>query len=451
MPLSNDHNREVVEQAAALARELGPELGSMLLTHYPDAETLDTLRPNSAPLETVAAVNRAVATELVGLGVTVFVQVADRAAFRRWMDGREDTPANRLAWRNRDGLLTGAAAMEVLGLDPKMAPDHAGAAKSAGSPADRLMRAFVEDEGTGFDELLNEFLNTGRDGIIELAGRKIGERYGEEAAQDFATDLAAAAGIAQIGPAGWAELVALPVALPPGTPPDAASLGASLIASGALPDTLEVRFLPEWRAPEALAKLAPSAVRRVLRDIVDGRAPADLPPAAIRQLDDQGFGLLIGAQFDWSLPVWEDISENGLPRELAEGEQTPEDLALVESFERWRGTMFDVGDGCVPLGLVPISEVEAEIADFLEEAGEQTGGIQDIRDFVDMARREAPDEDIVCLPKISGENLELVLYTRSGRFLDSLELTAAQLPAAATEMPRLIEAFVPLVREPPSR
>ncbi|MDB5369369.1 MAG: hypothetical protein JWP20_927 [Roseomonas sp.] len=442
----NDRRREAVAQAVALAAELAPDVASVLLTHYPDADTLDTLRPGSEDLETVAAVNRAVAAELASRGVAVFVQVADRAAFRRWMDGRADTAQNRLAWRDRGHLLRGAAAMEMLGLGAAAASPPA---KAAGSPADRLVRAFIDDDSAEFEPLANTLLASGRQGVLDAALRKLRERYEDEAAQDFTLDLMVLAEGAQIGPAGWAELVALPVALPPDSLPDPAGLAASLLAAGAFPDTLDIRFLPQWRSPEALAKLPPCTIRRVLVDLVGGREPADLPPAKASQLNEGGFGVLLGIQLDWSIPVWEDIAVNGLPQAPAEDEVTPEDTARGLAFDRWRTNAFEAGGGCVPLALVPASEVEAEIADFLEEAGEQVGGLQEIRDFVEMARREVPGEEVVCRPEIVGDGLELSLYTGTGKFLDSLSLSAEQLPARAAEMPRLIEAFVPLRRDAP--
>ena len=89
----------IIEQVIALARDAAPDLTAVLITHYPDVETLDTFRPGETDLGTVAAVNRAVAIELAAAGVRVFVQVADRAAFRRWLTGRPDTQESRWAWR----------------------------------------------------------------------------------------------------------------------------------------------------------------------------------------------------------------------------------------------------------------------------------------------------------------------------------------------------------------
>jgi len=107
-----------IEQAITLARGAAPDLTSVLITHYPDLETLDTFRPGETTLDTVAAMNRTVATELAAAGVRVFVQLADRASLRRWLTGRPDTQENRWAWRDRSHLLRGAAALKMLGADP---------------------------------------------------------------------------------------------------------------------------------------------------------------------------------------------------------------------------------------------------------------------------------------------------------------------------------------------
>ena len=105
-----------VNQAAHLARDTALDIDLVLITHYPDVETLDTVRPGETDVQTALAVNRAVALEMLDAGVEVLVQRADRAAFRRWMSDRDDTPENRRAWIDRTRLLRGSAALEVLGL-----------------------------------------------------------------------------------------------------------------------------------------------------------------------------------------------------------------------------------------------------------------------------------------------------------------------------------------------
>jgi hypothetical protein len=105
----------------------------------------------------------------------------------------------------------------------------------------------------------------------------------------------------------------------------------------------------------------------------------------------------------------------------------------------------------VPLDLVPLSEVDGAIADFLDEAGGHLEGIDEIRAFVEVARREAGGLDVVCRPEIIGEALELAAYTVEGRFLDSLTLPPNRLPASAEATLALVGAFVRLVRDAPGR
>ena len=441
----------VVEAAVARAREVAAALDSVLITHYPDADTLDTFRPGETDLDTIAAVNMAVAAELATSGVRVFVQRADRASFRRWMAGRADTQENRRAWRDRS-LLRGAAALKALGVDPSLASPPEKLGNAPGPLADRLVTAFTDEdeEGPEFDDLAHELLATGRNGVLDLAVRKARDRFGEEAADDLTWELLLVAEGAEIGPSGWAELVALAVALPHRDVPDATDLRESLLAADVLDPTADTRFLPGWRSPDALAGLDPVAVRRVLVDMAAGTEPRDMPPADTDELAAKGFGVLLGLQVDWSVPLWDDIAANGPPQEPPQGEETPEDAARAAAFGRWRAAAFHA-TGCVALALVPLSEIQDEIADFLAEAGQQVGGIAEIRAFVAGARHEAAGEELVCRPEVIGGGLELSLTTPGGRCVGSLSLPADRMPAGAEEMLRLIEAIVPVVKNAPGR
>ncbi|CAH2605669.1 conserved protein of unknown function (plasmid) [Rhodovastum atsumiense] len=440
----------IIEQAVALARDAAPNLTSILITHYPDIETLDTFRPGETDLGTVAAVNKAVATELAAAGVRVFVQLADRAAFRRWMSGRPDTQENRWAWRDRRHLLHGAAALKALSADPTLAGSRPKLSAAPGSLADRLLDAFADEDSSEFDDLVHDLLAAGRSNVLDLAVRKTGDRLGEEAAEDLLGELLAVAEGAEMGPSGWAELVALPVALPASNVPDAAALRDSLLEAGVLPATDDVRFLPGWRSPEALDSLDPAAVRRVLIDMVAGAEPNDLPPADADKLAGMGFGFLLGLQVDWSIPLWDEVAVNGPPQEPEEDEATPEDAAQAAAFDRWRSAVFDAA-GCVVLDLVRLSEVPGEITDFLADAGQQVGGLEEIRAFVAAARREAPDEEVVCRPEIIADGLELSLYTQGGRFLSSMVVTADKLPAKPEEILLVVGSLVPLAKDVPGR
>lgn len=445
-----DHDRiAMVEEAVALAHDVAAELSSILITHYPDADTLDTLRPGTPELGTVTAMNRAVAAAFVAQGVQVFVQMADKAAFRRWMADRAVTAENRPAWVDRRRLLGGPAALKILGVAPGQGPRRPLLGNAPGPLADRLLEAYSDDDDTEFAELSEELIAAGHDDVLELVLRKARDQLEDGAADVLALEFREMAEAAEAGPSGWVELVTLPMALIPGSVPDAAELGESLLASGALPENVEIRFLHGWRSPDTLAGLHPTAIRRVLLDMVAGAEPRDLPPGDTDDLAKSGFGVLIGLQIDWDIPIWEDIFENGLPQEAEEAEETPEDAERTAAFERWRMSAAESSGGCVALALVPPSHVQDEIFAFMDEAGEHTRGIEDIRDFVAMVRREANDEEVVCRPEVIGTGLEISLFTTSGRFLDSLTLSAERLPARAEEMPRLIETFVPIVRDAP--
>ena len=314
-----------------------------------------------------------------------------------------------------------------------------------GPLADRLVTAFADEDGENFDGLAHELLAAGMTGVLDLAVRKTGDRLGDDMADEILGALLEVAEGADVGPSAWAELVALPVALPTGEAIDAALLAESFLQSGALHPAVDIRFLPGWRSPEALARLDPAAVRRVLIDVIADREPFDVPPSDTDDLAEAGFGLLLGVQVDWSIQTWEEVAADGLPEQSADEDETPEEAQRAAAFDRWSGNAFATFGGCVAMDLVAPSEVQAEIADFLENAGRQIDAIQRIRDLVALAQEEAKGEEVVCRPEVVGEGLELTFYTRGGRFLDSLSLAADQLPTRAEEMPRLIEPFVRLL------
>ncbi len=447
-----DDEDDRVEAAAELAREVAPDLDGILVTIYPDTETLDTIRPGDTDLAAANAVARAVAEVMSKEGVEVFVQRADRGAFRRWLAEREDRPEVRRTWVDRGRLLRGGDAFRALGLSAPSPEPPPRFLPAPGTTADRLLAVYEDRDNSDFDAFVSGLIEAGRGDVLDLAVRKVRERQSDENAAELRADMLAVAEGAVVGPSGWAELVALPVALSPGAVPDAVALADGLIASGGLAPEEELRVLPGWRSPDDIAALSPLAMRRVLLDLVADREPEDLPPGDTDDLARHGFGVLVGLRVDWSIPVWDAIeAEGGLPEEPPEDEETPEERGRARALDRWRSQVALESDGCVPLDLVPLSEVGAAIAGFLDEAGGHLGGLDEIREFIEVARREVGGEEVVCRPDVIGEALELTLYTAGGRFLNSLTLPPERLPASAEGTLSLLGAFVRLVRDTPGR
>jgi hypothetical protein len=240
------------------------------------------------------------------------------------------------------------------------------------------------------------------------------------------------------------------VALPAGDVPDGEELIKGLIESGALAESEELRLLPGWRSPDAIADLSFVAVRRVLLDLVDGKPPRDLPTGDTDDLARSGFAVLLGLRIDWTIPVWEEIeAAGGLPYETDDEDdaETVDEARQAALFDRWQGRVFQESRGCVPLNLVALSQVANEIADFLAEAGAQTGGLEEIRDFVEACRHRASGDEVLCHARVVADALELSFYTEAGQLLDRLTMPASRLPTRAEEMRPLIGAFVRLMQD----
>src|SRR3712207_5058041 len=147
-----DEGDEQVGTAEELAREVTPDLDAILVTIYPDADTLDTIRPGAADVAAANAVARAVAEAMSEEGVEVFVQRADRGAFRRWLAGREDTPESRRGWVDRGRLLRGGDAFRALGLEAPPPEPPPLFPPAPGPTADRLFAAYRGREGGEFED-----------------------------------------------------------------------------------------------------------------------------------------------------------------------------------------------------------------------------------------------------------------------------------------------------------
>ena len=101
-------------------------------------------------------------------------------------------------------------------------PSRGSRVKGAGgsTPADRLIRAWLDADDDGFEDLAEELIAGGRDGVLAAALRKLSEKYEAEAVEAFAAALTELAEVAEGQDAfDFAELVLLPV-LAEGPPPD---------------------------------------------------------------------------------------------------------------------------------------------------------------------------------------------------------------------------------------
>ena len=184
-----DDGDDRVWAAEELAREVAPDLDAILVTIYPDADTLDTIRPGDADLATANAVARAVAAAMAEAEVEVFVQRADRGTFRRWLAEREDRPEVRQSWVDRGRLLRGGEAFRALGLKAPRPEPPPRFPPAPGPTADRLLVAYEDRESGGFDALVHALIEAGRGDVLDLAVRKVRARQSNENAAELRADM----------------------------------------------------------------------------------------------------------------------------------------------------------------------------------------------------------------------------------------------------------------------
>lgn len=285
----------------------------------------------------------------------------------------------------------------------------------SGSPADRLLRAWLDQDDEAFAMQAEEFIAGGRDGVLSTALRKLAERYEDDAVEDFALALTEIAEVAEQG-AGFdmAELVLLPV-VTAGALPDPAPLATGLAASGAFPAEAEIVFLAGWRAAEAIGGLSPAALRRVLIDVAQGRPPADLPELPAGSATEGTVAVLVGAAIFRAAPP---ADEPDADPDLLDARDTARADALFEAFEAWREALPpEVSGGALILALCSPSELADEIRSLLDEPDDAL--VEEILDFVQAAQEEAGGEEIAARLAARDGGVEITILTRAGRALDS--------------------------------
>ncbi len=326
-------------------------------------------------------------------------------------------------------------------------PGRGSRAKGAGgsTPADRLIRAWLDGDDDGFGDLAEELIAGGRDGVLAAAARKLSERYEEDAVEDFADGLTEVAEAADgQREFGFASLVLLPVVPEGGPPPDPAPLAAGLAASGAFPPEAELAFAAGWRTAEAVQALSPCAVRRVLLDIAGGRPPADLSPSPPGDGADGDVLVLAGALVFRTEPPADDAD---LDPEALDAAEEARDRERMEAFERWRASLGpEVANGAHILPFCTPSALAHEIGAFLDGAEPEGDAVLDeIGDFVETAKLEAGGEEVVARLAARGGGVELAVLTRSGRELDRRVFSLEDSGPTAADVARAVQGSVPVV------
>lgn len=329
------------------------------------------------------------------------------------------------------------------------APGRSGRLRGSGlgTPADRLIRAWLDEEYDVFEDLAEEFIAGGRDGVLAAAERKLAERYEADAVEDFAGNLMEMAEAAEEQQGfDFASLVLLPVVTDGGLPPDLARLAAGLAGSGAFPPEAEFAFATEWRTAQAVRALSPCAVRRVLLDVVGGRPPADLPCSPFESGEGE-VAVLIGALvFRTAMPE----DDPALDPEMLDAAEETRDRERMDAFRRWRASLGpDDTAGAHILPYCTASFLRDEIEDFLN--GVEPDGdtvLDEIRDFVETARQEAGGEDVVARLTAREGGVELAVSTRSGRELDSRVFGLDESGLTADDVARVVESSVAIAGGP---
>jgi hypothetical protein len=328
-------------------------------------------------------------------------------------------------------------------------PDRRRAAAKAtgrGTPADRLVRAWLDGDDDAFADLAEELIAGGRDGVLAAAVRKLAGRHEDEAVAEFVEALTEVAEAADGGDAfGHAELVLLPV-LSEGRPPDPAPIAAGLPGSGAFPPTAEVAFAEGWRSAEAVDALSPCALRRVLLDVAAGREPANLPPLPPGGMAGGGVAVLVGCLAFRTGPPGED--PDAVPGSAARAGRDDRPGSWSEdAFDRWRASLGpDAVRGVVVLPCCPPSALADVVRAFILEAVEGLDPtLEEVAGFVEAAREEAGDgEELVARLAAREGGVGLAVLTRSGRVLDDRTFDLGGTGVTAEDVRRVVEAAMPV-------
>lgn len=445
-----------VQEAAERARKVAAAFDRVLLLHCRDPETLRLVLPEQPDHHLQRRLDTAIATELVAAGVDVAVQVVDRTTYLAWLRGHASTQEWRTAYRDPPRLLRGTAALDLLGVPQQTVrprPKVTVPLPGKGTPADRLVRTWLDND-PAFNGLLHALLDDGRQGVLDMASRKMAGKYEDEDVENFRMTLLAAAEGGDVAPGVFAELLATVVLVEPDAAlPDPAPFAQGLAASGHFGTEEEVTILPAWFDPDAITCLTACALRKTLRDLLGGRTPSELKP--LDQLPAPGAIALLGVSVDRTPTPWEiavgtlEESDADVPERAADPVTEMRDAA----FETWRDAVLASNPDLIDI-LFPT--VPSDLADALDDAaagpvdaGEAAPSAEELRDFIEIAAREAGDEAVVCVPRIANRRVELSLYTASGRLLDTRDFGEPELDEVPPGLLATLAMMVPVVKRPP--
>ena len=422
----------------------------------PTPKPCELVLPEQPDHQLQLRLDTAIATELVAAGVDVAVQIVDRTAYLAWLGGHASTQEWRTAYRDPPRLLRGTAALDLLGVPQQTVrprPKVTVPLPGKGTPADRLVRTWLDND-PAFNGLLHALLDEGRQGVLDVAIRKMAAKYEDEDVENFRMTLLAAAEGGDVAPGVFAELLATVVLVEPDAAlPDPAPFAQGLASSGYFGAEEEVTILPAWFDPEAITCLTACALRKTLRDLLGGRTPSELKP--LDQLPAPGAIALLGVSVDRTPTPWEiavgtlEESDADVPERAADPVTEMRDAA----FETWCDGVLASNPDLIDI-LFPT--VPSDLADALDDAaagsvdaGEAAPSAEELRDFIEIAAREAGDEAVVCVSRIANGRVELSLYTASGRLLDTRDFGEPELGEVPPGLLATLATMVPVVEQPP--
>jgi hypothetical protein len=405
-----------VEEAVMLARKVAPDFEAVFLLHCHDPAMQTLVMPEQPDQSLQTRLNAAVAAELVANGVEVAVQVVDRAAYLAWLGGRESSRAWRIGFRDPARLLRGAVALDLLGVPPSVVrprPKPPEARQRKGTPADRLIRAWCDDHPE-CDRLLGQLLDEERQGVLDVAIRKVTKDYGAEAAEDFAMTLLEKAEGAESDGGAWATLFAVAAFVDPelGKLPDPVPIAEGMKASGHFAEGCDISILPAWFDSDAITSITACALRRTLRDMAGGRMPSGLTP--LERPPAHGTVALLGVSVDHYPTAWEDAVD------IEESKGKPSESGADEVMRRYDVVFENWSDGLIALNAdlidILLPTVPSQLANCLDAAADEMRGdestpgapsAEELQDFIDIAAEEAGEEGLVCVPRIVDGRVQL--------------------------------------------